>query len=395
MSQKTGVLFLINSLAAGGAERQLCTLARAMDQTRFDLHVAVFYAPGDQNRGELWEDMATAPGVSLHSLHKRKGTLGDFTALFRLLALVRRTRPDILHGYMEGNLAVLAAGSLLGKPIVWGIRRASHDVSKLDRKSRFLLKVAAHLSRFTDLVIFNSEAGCRNYKAMGMRAPRMQVVPNGFDVERFAPDPSRGAAQRKAWGIPEASPLIGIVGRLDAVKDHPTFLRMAARLSRDWPAARFVGIGDGPPAYLASLQALADSLGIGDRMAWPGVCLDMPSAYNALSLLVLSSSDEGFPNVLGEAMACGIPCVTTPAGDAAKLVGDTGYVCAFGDDEALAAAASRLLGEPEEARAGRAAACRARIATLFSIETLARSTETALLDLLEVASLLRVAPGRE
>jgi glycosyltransferase involved in cell wall biosynthesis len=217
----------------------------------------------------------------------------------------------------------------------------------------------------------------------------MKVVANGFDTERFRPEPARGLAQRKVWGIPEGVPLIGIAGRLDPVKDHPTFLRMAARLRHSQGDVWFVCMGDGGSDYLKFLQSMATSLGIGDRVKWPGVCLDMPSAYNALSLLALTSTDEGFPNVLGEAMACGIPCLSTPAGDAARLIGDTGRLCSFGDDAALAEAAASLLSEPPEARAARARICRDRVVTAFSIEALVRETETALLEVMPKAPPLR------
>jgi glycosyltransferase involved in cell wall biosynthesis/predicted deacetylase len=383
MSGKTRVLFLINSLAAGGAERQLSLLARGLDPDRFEVHVAVLYAPGYHNGGELWPDVASIPGISLHNLRKRKGALGYLLILPRLLRLVLRTRPHVLHGYMQGNPLLLLMGRLMRTPVVWGIRRSSCDLSKLDRLSLRVLRLTVWLSRYTDLVIFNSETGSRNYQSMGMRAPRMRVIPNGFDVDRFAPDPAKGAAQRRAWGVPEGVPLVGIVGRLDPVKDHPTFLRMAGRLLKSHPEAWFICVGDGGAAYRASLQAQASSLGIADRTVWPGVCLDMPAAYNALSLLALTSTDEGFPNVLGEAMACGVPCIATPAGDAALLVGETGFIRGFGDDAALAEAASTLLMETGETKAARASDCRSRILTTFSIAALVRNTAEALREVVE------------
>lgn len=395
MSGKTRVLFLINSLAAGGAERQLSLLARGLDPDRFEIHVAVLYHPGYHNGGELWPDVAGIPGISLHSLHKRKGGLGYLLILPRLLGLVLRIRPHVLHGYMQGNPLLLLMGRLMRTPVVWGIRRSSCDLSKLDRLSLRVLRLTVWLSRYTDLVIFNSETGSRNYQSMGMRAPHMQVIPNGFDVDRFAPDPARGVAQREAWGIPEGVPLVGIVGRLDPVKDHPTFLRMASLLRESHPEARFVCVGDGGTAYRQSLQALAASLGIADRTHWPGVCLDMPAAYNALSLLALTSTDEGFPNVLGEAMACGVPCIATPAGDAALLMGETGIIGGFGDEASLAGAASELLAETGEAKAARAAACRARILTTFSIEALVRKTGDALAALAQRDLLRPIVKTRE
>jgi len=382
MTQKTTVLFLIDSLAAGGAERQLCELVKHMDRTRFDVHVAVFYGPGYFNGGELWPDIANLPDVTLHDLKKRRGVPGYFTALPKLLALILRIRADVLHGYIDGNLPLLLLGRLLRRPIVWGIRSTDKDQSKLPRRSRFMSTFLLRLARFVDLVIFNSESGRLSHVAMGMKPPRMLVVPNGFDITRFTPDAVKGQAQRAAWGVPEDAPLIGVVGRLNPVKDHPTFLRAMARLAKEWPEARFVCVGGGPEAYLASLKELAQSLGLQDRLIWAGVSQSMPSAYNALSVLVLSSADEGFPNALGEAMACGIPCVATRVGDAEILIGDTGLTTEVGDDSAIAAAVSTLLREPPEARAHRTAAARTRICSTFSVESLARTTENALRSLL-------------
>jgi glycosyltransferase involved in cell wall biosynthesis len=374
MSPKTRVLFLHNSLAAGGAERQLCELVKHLDPDQFEIHVAVFYDPGNGNGGELWPEMLSILGPKLHSLHKRRGAAGYLVAIPKLLGLVFRTRPHILHGYLEGNLPLLLAGRLFGKPVVWGIRRASDDFSKLDPLSIRLLRILVRLSPFTDMVIFNSEAGLRSHRAMGMRSPRMEVVPNGFDTAKFAPDGARGAAQRQAWGVPDHAPLIGIMGRLSPVKDHPTFLRAAARLAKEWPEARFICVGGGSEAYTQALKQQAEALGIAERVLWPGTSTRMGDAYNALSILVLSSTDEGFPNVIGEAMACGIPCVATRVGDAALLMGDTGLAVQSGDDEGIASAVSSLLRETGDQRAARSRACRERICSTFSVEALAKNT---------------------
>jgi glycosyltransferase involved in cell wall biosynthesis len=330
--------------------------------------------------------MANLPGVAFTSLHKRRGAGGYGPALLRLLALLWRTEPDIVHGYLDGNLPLLFLGGLLRLRVVWGIRRTSSDWAKLDRFSRWLIGLMVKLSPFVDLIIFNSEAGLRSHAAMGMRSPRMRVIANGFDLTRFRPRPELGAAQRTAWGIPGTVPLIGIVGRLAPVKDHPTFLQCASRLVRDWPEARFVCVGDGPVRYRQGLERQAESLGLAGKVLWAGPCEQMPGVYNALSLLVLASTDEGFPNALGEAMACGVPCVTTRVGDAAALVGDTGIVVEPGDGEGMAAAVSRLLGESGPDRLARAAAARQRIDSSFSGAALARKTGDLLLELLPGAA---------
>nr|WP_306672493.1 glycosyltransferase [Geothrix fuzhouensis] len=368
-------------MIAHGAERQLCELVRGMNKDLFEVHVVVFYGPEAHGENHLWGETERIPDSTWHCLHKRRGSGGYLIALPRLLTLLRRIQPDVLHGYMDANLPALLLGRLIGIPVVWGIRRTSSDHSLLDGRSRWLLRISARLSRFTDLIIFNSEAGRASHQSMGMQAPRMLVIPNGFDVTRFAPALAQGLEQRRAWNVPAEAPLIGIVGRLEPVKDHPTFLRAAARIARDWPGTRFVCVGSGPTGYSESLKRQAESLGLRDSVLWPGACTEMPAVYNALTVLALSSTDEGFPNVLGEAMACGIPCVSTRAGDSERLVDDPEAVVDPRDDEALAAAISRLLGEPAASRTEKGLAQRSRMCSEFSTETLVRRTEAALASL--------------
>lgn len=377
------VCFLINSLNPGGAERQLCELVKHMDPERFEVMVVVSYDPARADAADLYRQVAGQPGVTLVSLHKRHGPLGYLVSLPRLAAVARRFGPDILHGYTEGNFPMLLVGGLLRLPVVWGIRRTSRDRARIDPVSRAMEAVAAPLSRFVDMIIFNSEAGRANHAAMGLRSRRMCVVPNGFDVERFRVDPDLRRAQRTAWGLPEGVPLVGIVGRLDPVKGHPAFLRAAADLAGRHPEVQFVCVGSGPVAYAQRLRDLAAGSGIGDRVLWAGTCTDMTSVYNALDLLVLASTDEGFPNVLGEAMACGVPCVTTRVGDAAVLVGEVGLVVEPGDAAGLAVAASRLLAEPAPDRERRARAARERVCDRFSVEALARTTGQLLEELVQ------------
>ncbi|MBI3132370.1 MAG: glycosyltransferase [Acidobacteria bacterium] len=378
MSGRTRVLFIIASLASGGAERQLCELVQNMDHARFEVHVVVFYDPVESKEGTFWHLLEGRTEIGLHSLHKARGMAGFLMAIPRLFRLMLQIRPHILHGYADGNALALLAGRLFGTKVIWGIRRTSSDNSKLDARSLRLRRWFIRGSRLVDLIIFNSEAGRANHLAMGMTPRDATVVPNGFDVSRFSVDPAAGGAQREVWGIPGNAPLIGISGRLHPVKDHPTFLRAAARILTLHPEAWFVCVGHGADPYTRELQALAGELGLADRVRWAGRVVDMRAAYNALSVLVLSSTDEGFPNVIGEAMACGVPCVSTRVGDAAVLVEDTGFIVEVGDDEGLARGVGQLLGESPEQRRARSEAARNRIGQRFSVQALAAHTQDAL-----------------
>ena len=380
-TRKPVVFLIIPALGVGGAERQMCELVRHLDPRTFEAHLVEIYDSRRTEARDLWQDLEALPGVHLHSLRKPAGIKGYLLALPRFFALLARHRPQVLYGFMTGVYLALA-GRILGAKAVWGIRRTSADLATVDAFERRLLPWYMRLSALAHLAIFNSRAGLRNHEALGFRSPRRVVIPNGFDRDRFSPDLEAGRAQRRAWGIPEGVPLVGLVGRVVPVKAHATFLRAAARIAAEVPEAHFACVGSGAEPYLASLRSLAATLGLEARLHWVGEASAMPAAYNSLSLLMLTSRDEGCPNVVGEAMACGVPCVVTDVGDAALLVGDTGRVAPSGDEAGLAAAAVDLLRETPEAAARRSEAARERICARFGVDRLARDTEAALLDLL-------------
>ena len=169
------------------------------------------------------------------------------------------------------------------------------------------------------------------------------VVPNGIDTNRFQPAPDLGRQVRADWGVSDREPLIGLVARFDPLKDHRTFLSAAAILAGKRPDLRFACVGDGPADYRTELHELGQSLGLDGRLIWAGERDDMPAVYNALDFLCLSSFSEGFPNVVGEAMACGKPCVVTDVGDASAIVGNTGIVVPPRDPERLAQGCREML----------------------------------------------------
>jgi len=155
----------------------------------------------------------------------------------------------------------------------------------------------------------------------------MTVIPNGIDTEHFKPDPMARKLIRAEWGVADNEILIGLVARLDPMKDHSTFLRAATMLAQERPDVRFVCVGDGAEPYKSEVRRLATELALGDRLIWAGARHDMPAVWNALDLAVSSSSyGEGFSNTIAEAMACGVPCVVTDVGDSALIVGDAGII---------------------------------------------------------------------
>ncbi len=369
------VCFLIRQLNVGGAQRQVIELVKELDKSVCSITVLTFYGGG-----QLSPEMAAIPDIRLLSLNK--GGRWDVIPFFvMLIKAVRSLQPDVLHGYLGiPNLLCVVMKPFLKKTrVVWGVRASYKDLKRYDWLTRLTFVLERLLSRFPDLIIANSEAGKEFYVSQGFPARKTIVVPNGIDTERFHPNPGAGKKLRAEWGIAESESVIGLVGRLDPRKDHDTFLRAASMLSRERASIRFVCVGDGPAVYRAQLQALGDSLGLKNRLLWTGARSDMASVYNALDVLTSSSSfGEGFPNVVGEAMACGTPCVVTDVGDSRRVVGETGIVVTPGDPLRLVEAWKMLLDLPESQRSMLGEKARTRIVDKFGRDLLARRTVEAL-----------------
>lgn len=370
------ITFLIRSLDYGGAEWQLVVLAKGLHGRGHNVVVLVFYANGTLEK-ELYD-----AGVTVRVLDK-KGRWDVAGFLWRLFRVVAQDKPDIIHGYLgiPNILTVLLKPIFPGIRMVWGVRASNMDLKRYDWLSRLSYRLECMLSRFADLIITNSHAGFDYAAKNGFPKSKMLVIPNGIDTDRFRPDPSAGRLLRMEWGIADDEKLIGLVGRLDPMKDHSTFLRAAALLRNERKDVRFVCVGDGASGYREKLQALGRELGLEDCLIWAGARGDMLAVYNALDIASSSSYGEGFPNVIGEAMACGVPCVVTDIGDSAHIVGDAGIVVPPKDPAALAAGLKLALcrWSTRESFPGRE-----RIVSFFSVRLLVQTTEKVLSRLLGV-----------
>lgn len=380
-SQMFRVYFLIRSLERGGAERQLIELARGLAEQGHEVIVGTLY-PG----GALRKELEGLPQLTLRSFGKT--WRWDPLFLLRLAKDVWFARPDVVHGYMSpaNELAVLLA-KFAGTKSVVGLRASDMELARYGRVAKQLFRAGAWASRFADAVVVNSHAGQQHHAQHGYSISRMLVIPNGVDCERFKFDAEQRRALRTLWGISEQELLFGLVGRVDPMKDHATFLRAVA-LMEARSDVRFVCVGGGSEGMTAAMQQLSKQLGIDSRVRWTGARDDMPSVYSALDVLVLSSAfGEGFPNVVAEAMATERPCVVTDVGDAALVVGETGMVVPPRAPEALAVAMDTLARSSPDERRQRGIGARDRVVAHFSNRRLVEST-SALLD-----ELVRGAPG--
>jgi len=353
------VLFLARSLGLGGAERQLVVLAKALAKRGHDVHVALFYADGPL------EDELVEAGIPVHHLDKR-GRWDLLSPFRRLVFMLRRVRPDILHGYLPpANILAAAAIWFTRSPkLVFGLRASDMEQGRYDFLTRTTLKVEAALARYADLVISNSAAGLRAGWARGMPPGRGLVIPNGIDTERFRPDP-RASERSGAYRI-------GMIARFDPMKDHDTFVTAAHLVAERRKDVHFVLAGQGTERLAGRSNNLPlEIVGV----------LTRPEALIAeLDILVMSSLfGEGFPNAVAEAMASGVPVVATDVGDTSIIVGDVARLVPPGNPLALARAMLGLI--PISREPAIRSACRRQIETNFSVATLTERTEKELIAL--------------
>jgi glycosyltransferase involved in cell wall biosynthesis len=294
-------------------------------------------------------------------------------AAVRLVRLLRGLRPDLLQGWMyHGNLAALMAAPLLPTdvPVLWNITATQCDLRQEKLTTALAIWLGARLSRRPDRILTDSMASARAHKQLRYETSGWVIVPNGFDLDRFRPSGRDRSEVLAELSLPADALLVGLIGRYHAVKDHAGFLEAAAGLWRSAPEARFLVVGRGVDANPALIEKAA-ALGLSGVVRFLGERADIPRLAAALDIAVSSSYSESFPNVVGEAMCCGIPCVVTDVGDSAYLVGETGLVVPPRDPAALASACGDLARRGAEGRRALGFAARERIVRLFSAGSMA------------------------
>ena len=366
------LVHIINSFEFGGAEAMLCNLLLRIDRTRFDVSVVA-----------LIDDLTVAgpvvaAGIPLTTMGMRPG-VPDPRGVLRLARHLGRARPDVVQTWMDhSNLIGGAAAALAACPhVVWGIHHSNHVRGLTKRSTLLTVNACSWLSRpLASRIVFCSENARDRYARRGFAPGKMRVIPNGFDTTRLQPDPEARRAVRAELGVGPDTPLVGLVARYDPFKDHATFIRAAALVARKVPAARFILCGSGVDQANKALAAGIEAAGITDKCHLLGPRRDVARVFAALDVLASSSVSEAFPLVLGEAMACGVPCVATNVGDSALIVGSTGRIVPEQDPQTLGAGLADLLALPVDDRRRLGAAARERVCRLFDLGAITRRYES-------------------
>jgi glycosyltransferase involved in cell wall biosynthesis len=354
--------FVTTGLEAGGAERFLSLLAPALAVRGWKPSV---WSLGGLGR---FGPVLRAAGLQVGALQVRELGTASYAAL-RLAAAARRERPSLVQGWMyHGNLAATVAAWACSAPLVWGIRQSLADFAGAPWSTRAVIRAGARLSRFPEAILYNSPVSLEQHAALGYHSLHAEVLPNGFDVAAFHPDPAAGDRLRRMIGLPPTAALVGCIARFHPVKGHDVLFEAFRAVSDSLPGCHLVLAGAGTAPGQRALHAAIAERGLTGRVSGLGEIDDVPRVAAGFDVLVQPSRGEGFPNAVGEAMACGVPVVATRVGETDALVGDTGIVVPEGDAAALASGLISILHAPVEERRARGAAARARVAALYSID---------------------------
>src|ERR1700720_3296601 len=361
------VMHIITTLGPAGAENMLCRIAAGMDGTRFENEIVSLTGILD-----LAERMDSI-GVRVRTLGMKKA-IPNPLLVWRLARWIRESKPDVIHTWMyHANLIGALAARLAGNvPVVWAIHHNAYDPRVDKRRTMLVNRACALLSRkFAARIVFCSEASLRTHKKLSYAAEKLEVIPNGFDVQQVKPDPTARESLRRELGIPADALVIGIGARFHPHKDQRNFIPAAARLHKLMPEVHFLLFGMGITWENAQLAGWIHSAGIRERCHLLGLRQDISRLFSGMDIATTASRSEAFPIVVGEAMACGPPCVVTDVGDSSLIVENTGMVVAPEDPHALAEAWRVLIGAGPAVRRRLGIAARDRVQRHFALPAIA------------------------
>lgn len=361
------VLHIIPGLPTGGAERMLVSILAASNRERFSHYVVSLMDKGTQ--GDRIEEL----GIPLHALYMSPGC-PSILGWMRLRNLVGMIQPNVIHGWMY-NGAIASLCALSGQPVIAGIHHSLDDISNEKRTTRLAIHVLRMVSDKPERVLYCSQTSRSQHEEIGFSSTNGSVIPNGFDCERFGPDEHGGMLKRKELGIPNGAFVVGHIARHHPVKDHETCLHAAGRLINMYAHVHFIMVGDNVTTSNLELGNAVAELDLDGNVHMLGERQDIPELLNSCDLLISSSRAEAFPIVLGEAMACAVPCVATDVGDSRYIIGDSGAVVPKEDDRALAESVAQFLLMDSETLSRRGKRARERIVSKFSLESVVRAHE--------------------
>jgi glycosyltransferase involved in cell wall biosynthesis len=364
------VTHIITGLDTGGAETMLYKLLKAVDRQRFPSCVISMTDIGDIGH------LIQAIGIPVSAMRMKPGKY-NISNQEILEREILNGKPAIVqtwmyHSDLLGGWAAKRAGV---NRIAWNIRNSTLDWRKSKRTTLLTVELSAILSNFIPKrIVVCSQAAAQFHKKIGYSARKMVVIPNGFDLSAFKPIPMIDNQLRKNLNLRPDVMVVGLAARFDEQKDHSTFIKSAKIILGEFPDVHFILCGEGITIENQSIVQKIRAEGMSGSFHLLGRLTDMREFHTACTIAVSSSAyGESFSNVMGEAMACGIPCVSTRVGGAEEVLGDKGCIVPPGDPGSLAEAILEILRKPEDIKLEIGRLSRLRVIENFEISHIAES----------------------
>ena len=328
------LLVLVRKLDIGGAENQLLLFAQGAITRGHEVTVVTFY-PGGTLEDEFLR--ASVPILSL----RKKGRWDIVFPVLRFLRMLRRKKTERVYSLLTGPnlIAVFGKFSRPRLKVFWGIRSSAHD-SEI-RPNDFLVKILAfasvYLSRFPERIIVNSQTAMSALVAQGIAPRKIVKINNGVDEKSFFFKPELGRQYKRENNISDHVFLVGMVARLDPIKNYEMFIEGVAEFATTERDSNFLIVGSGADDYLQLLQGAVTHFGLSDRVRFCGdvEARTLVGLLNALDAFVLTSRSESFSNALAEALMCGVPAIATNVGEAQAMLGENDRLISTDQPEEL------------------------------------------------------------
>lgn len=325
-SGKNNILHIISGMEIGGAEMMLYKLlVNYPDPDNLVNHLVISLSGGDGPvGGQIEKD-----GIRVIYLDLKNISSNLFKDVILFRKLIQEYQPDLVQAWMyHGNLFSLLSKIFMepNVPIAWNIRHSIFDITREDISTRLVIYVNKLLSLKADAIVYNSQVSKSQHEKFGFHGDKSAVIPNGIDLQKFRVDRASGDKIRKDLQIPDSAFVIGHVARYHPMKGHDILLNAAKKILNTHKDLHFILVGKGISLNNSYFKEQVNDQ-FSSRIHLLGERNDIPGIMNSFNVFCSSSVwGEGWPNVIGEALACGVPCLTTDVGDSKLIVDDYGIV---------------------------------------------------------------------
>lgn len=273
--------------------------------------------------------------------------ISSFFKIFKLFVVLHRISPSVVHTWMyhADLLGGIVAYILKVPKIIWCVRHSDFSKSTVKYSTYLIMKFCTYLSKhIPNEIIYCSSRAADIHESFGYSTNKRKIIPNGFDLTNFRQSSSKRLKIRNELKINVNSILIGQVGRFHPQKNHLGFLKSICSINNKFPGTHFLLVGKGITHNNALISNFIFKNNLSSVVHLLGLRHDIPAIMASLDILVSASTNgEAFPNVIGEAMSCGVPCVVTNVGDSVEIIGNSGVVANAFDSSDIAEKIIKLI----------------------------------------------------